>query len=93
MLRIYDYIADQAGAERALAYISRIEQCCAQLETFPERGTRRDDVRSGLRVIGFERRVSIAFHVGEGIVTIMNVLYAGRTFGQEVRPDPEVPKS
>jgi hypothetical protein len=30
-----------------------------KLETFPQRGTRRDDLRPGPRTIGFRRRVTI----------------------------------
>jgi toxin ParE1/3/4 len=42
------------------------------------RGTRRDDIRPGLRVVGFERRVTIAFHVDDTTVTIDRILYGGR---------------
>jgi toxin ParE1/3/4 len=49
-----------------------------RLAIFPERGTLRDDLRPGLRVIGFERRIAVAFHVQGGKVTILRVLYAGR---------------
>ena len=45
---------------------------------FPERGMRRDDLFLGLRVVGFERRVTIAFHVGADTVTFLRILYGGR---------------
>ena len=32
----------------------------------------------GLRVVGFERRVTIAFHVGADTVTFLRILYGGR---------------
>jgi toxin ParE1/3/4 len=48
------------------------------LQTFPERGRRRDELLPGLRIVGFERRVSIAFHVANRVVTIDRVLYGGR---------------
>ena len=48
---------------------------------FPARGTRRDDIRPGLRVTSMARRVTIACHVaGEG-VTIDRILYGGRDLG------------
>lgn len=78
LLDLYDTVAEAGGGERALAYVERIQAACLRLAVFPERGTRRDDVRPGLRVIGFERRVVIAFHVGAGRVTIDRVLYGGR---------------
>ena len=75
---LYDYIAARGGAERALAYVERIEGYCRGFATFPERGTRRDDIRPGLRLVGFARRVSIAFYVTASTVTIIRILYAGR---------------
>ena len=45
---------------------------------FPERGMRRDDLFPGLRVVGFERRVTLAFHVGADTVTFLRILYGGR---------------
>lgn len=81
LLDLYDMVAEDGGGERALAYVERVQAVCLRLAVFPERGTRRDDVRPGLRVIGFERRVAIAFHVGAGRVTIDRVLYGGRDLG------------
>lgn len=60
-----------APTERILSY-------CLGFETFPERGTRRDDLRPGLRVVGFARRATIAFHVTDNTVTIDRILYRGR---------------
>ena len=79
LLDLYDMVAEDGGGERALAYVERIQAACLRLAVFPERGTRHDDVRPGQRVIGFERRVVIAFHVGAGRVTIDRVLYGGRS--------------
>jgi toxin ParE1/3/4 len=49
------------------------------LVTFPERGTRRDDVRPGLRGIGFGRRIPIAFHITAGTIVVDRILYGGRS--------------
>ena len=78
LLGLYDYIADEGGDAVALGYVERIEAFCRRLETFPERGTVRDDIRTGLRIIGFERRVSIAFHVETETVVVNRILYGGR---------------
>jgi len=51
-----------------------------KLADFPERGTKRDDILPGLRTIGFERRVTIAFRVQETRVEIVTVAYGGRNF-------------
>ena len=75
---LYDYIAVRDGADRAIGYIGRIEECCRSLSLFPERGTRRDDLRAGLRTLGFERRAVIALQIAADKVTILRILYGGR---------------
>jgi toxin ParE1/3/4 len=87
LLQLYGYIAERSGAERALAFTDRIVAHCEGLATFPERGTKRDDLRPGLRVTGLARRVTIAFHVTGGTVTIDRILYAGRDLGVELGGD------
>ncbi len=78
LLELYDYIADHSSADRALGYIERIEVWSDSLQTFPERGVVRNDIRPGLRVLSFDRRVSIAFQVTPEAVIILRILYAGR---------------
>ena len=84
-LSIYRYIAANSGYERALAYTARIRIFCLSLETFPERGESWKHLASGLRGIGFERRVSIAFRVAEDRVTIVRVLYGGRDLSRALK--------
>lgn len=55
-----------------------VRLACLGLAEFPERGTRRDEVRPGLRTLGFRRRVTIAFQVTPTRVVVVRVLYAGR---------------
>ena len=47
---------------------------------FPKRGSVHNEIRPELHVIGFERRVSIAFVVEDGAqeVAILRILYAGQ---------------
>ena len=78
LFHLYDYIADEAGPAVAGGYMDRIEAACMALATFPERGTRRDDIRPGLRTLGFERRATIIFQVTGQEVLIVRVLYGGR---------------
>lgn len=75
---ILDYIADQSSTRVAEAYVQRITTFCSSLSTFPNRGALRDDLRPGLRIIGFERRVTITFEVSDQAVLILRVLYGGR---------------
>jgi toxin ParE1/3/4 len=60
--------------------VGRIVAFCEGLTTFPLRGTHRDDLLPGLRVTGFERRVTIAFVVTDAAVLIEGLFYGGRDF-------------
>lgn len=60
---LYDYIADAGSAENAARYTNAIVTYCDGLSHFPRRGTARDDIRPGLRTIGYRKRVVIAFAV------------------------------
>jgi len=86
---LYHYIAEEAGHEVAGVYIDRIEAACMALETFPRRGTRRDDIRPGLRTMGFERRATIVFHVGKSEVTIVRIFYGGQDYERALRDTRE----
>jgi toxin ParE1/3/4 len=81
LLALYDYIAADGGADRALHYVEWIVAACQSLATFPARGRRRDDIRPRLRVTSQGRRVTIAFHVAAETVTIDSVLAAGHDLG------------
>jgi toxin ParE1/3/4 len=78
LIGLYDYIVEQSGIAVAGGYIDRIEAACMALATFPQRGTRRDDIRPGLRMVGFERRATIVFQVVGREVLIIRFLYGGR---------------
>ena len=45
-----------------------------------ERGHRRDDVRPGLRIVRFERRVTVAFAVEVERVVVLRLFYGGRNW-------------
>jgi plasmid stabilization system protein ParE len=78
LLAMHSYIADRSSIEQASTYVDRLLQWCEGFERFPMRGTRRDDIRRGLRITGFERRITIAFTVNEKEVVILRILYGGR---------------
>lgn len=75
---LYGYIATRSGENRADDYVDRIVGFCQGLSTFPQRGTARDDLLPGLRTIGFERRVTIAFLVTTDAVLIEGIFYGGQ---------------
>lgn len=80
LLALYDWIAEAAGPEMALSYIDRVEAYCRGFAAAAERGHRRDDIRDGLRIVGFERRIAVAFTVDIDQVTILRLFYAGRNW-------------
>jgi plasmid stabilization system protein ParE len=55
------------------------------LETFPTRGRRRDDIRLGLRIVGFERRATIVFQVLRRDVIIVRIFYGGQEYERALR--------
>ena len=85
LIALYEYIAHQSSISIAGNYLDRIEKACMGLATFPERGRRRDDILPGLRTIGFERRVTIAFRVLKTRVEIVTIAYGGRDFEGALR--------
>lgn len=77
---LYDYIAEASSAASAADFTHSIVAYCDELADFPLRGRSRDDLRPGLRILGYRRRVVIAFAVlGESVV-IIGILYGGRDF-------------
>jgi toxin ParE1/3/4 len=78
LLQLGDWIAERAGVDIALRYIDRVESFCAGLAFSSERGQRRDDIRPGLCIVGFERRIAVAFTVTPTEVTILRLYYGGR---------------
>ncbi|MCA0000002.1 MULTISPECIES: type II toxin-antitoxin system RelE/ParE family toxin [unclassified Mesorhizobium] len=78
LLDLLTYLVPQAGERIARAYIDRLIDYCAHFDTFPERGTRHDDIRPGLRTVGYRRRATIAFAIEDETVTILRVFHGGR---------------
>ncbi len=78
LVALYFHIARAASPEIATKFTEDIVKECESLRTLPQRGTRRDYIRAGLRTFGFRRRVSIAFDIADDVVTILGVFYGGR---------------
>ena len=75
---LYLYISDAISPATAAKFIDAILDYCDGFETMPNRGTRRDDIRPDLRIVGFRRRATIAFTVGQDSVAILGVFYRGQ---------------
>ena len=89
LFELYRRVAVDAGHEVAGSYIDRIEAACLALETFPKRGRARDDIRSGLRTMGFERRATIVFRVMRTKMVIVQVFHGGQDYERVLRLDTE----
>jgi toxin ParE1/3/4 len=63
LLAVHTYIAERAGDEIAFRFVERIERYFLGLAAMPERGTKRDDLRPGLRAVGFRRRATTLFEI------------------------------
>jgi len=87
LIAIYRRISERASPTIADRFTAAIVDYCEKLDHFPERGTRRDDLRPGLRTIGFRRRVTIAFAVEADAVTIIGVFYGGQDFEAALQID------
>lgn len=76
---IYDYISrDSPG--NAAGFSARLRAFCEGFAQFGERGTLREDLGPGLRIVGFERRAVIAFRVLTDRVQIVRIFYRGQDF-------------
>lgn len=78
LFALYDWIANEAGADTAYNYTSQIEEQVAKLAYYPDRGTPRDDLVAGLRTIAYRRRTTIAYRVFETEVEILSIIHAGK---------------
>lgn len=85
---IHRYIRNHSGLTRDDAFVASIISYCSSLDTFPHRGTRRDDLLPGLRVIPFRRRVMLAVTVTQTTVIVGGVYYGGRDFESDLLPTP-----
>jgi plasmid stabilization system protein ParE len=89
LLDLYRYIAAAASPETAVRYTDALLSHCEKLTTFPERGTRRDDIRPGIRVTNYRRRTSIAFTVQPDRVEILGFFHAGRDYAKFLQESKE----
>ncbi|BET98335.1 type II toxin-antitoxin system RelE/ParE family toxin [Xenorhabdus taiwanensis] len=80
IIQLYDYIATHSSPNIAMRYTESIVSYCESLSTFPHRGTKRDDVRPGLRITNYKKRVVIAFVVESNFVSILGMFYGGQDY-------------
>ncbi len=89
LLELYRYIARVASPEVAACYTDAIVDYCEGLAQFPLRGTKRDDVRPGLRVTHYRKRSVIAFSVDSSRVSILGIFYGGQDYESLLQEEPD----
>jgi toxin ParE1/3/4 len=86
------YIAGASGypmiAER---YVDALLSYCESLDMFPQRGTLREDIRPGLRLVPYRDSAEIAFTIDRDEVWIVGVFYGGQDYETALQSAPEVP--
>ena len=83
LVELYEWIAAATDPDTALRYVERIEDYCFALEMASERGQLREDIRPGLRVVSFRRRLTIALSVSGDRVTVLRIFNGGRNWERE----------
>lgn len=75
---LYRRIAEESGSsDLAEAYMSAIMDRCEALAEFPLTGRVREDIRPGMRTVGFRNRLVIAFAVCEERIEVLGFHYGG----------------
>lgn len=87
---LYGYIAVAASPAIAERYTTAIVNYCETLQTSPQRGTKRDDIRPGLRITNYKGRAVIAFDVSEDQVSVIGVFYGGQDYATALH-SPDAP--
>jgi toxin ParE1/3/4 len=70
-------------------YVRRIIARCDKIGDAPYGGRSRDDLRAGLRMIGFERRLVILYRVVGDLVEIDHIFYGGQDYETRLRSEAE----
>ena len=81
LAKLQGYIEEAASKSVARRYVGEVVKFCEGLGQFaPERGSRRDDLRPGLRITNYKRRVVVAFAVELDAVAIIGVFAGGQDY-------------
>lgn len=90
LIALDEYIAAAASQEIAARYTDAVADFCFSLATFPERGTRRDDICPGLRITNYRKRTVIAFEVDTNVkrVSILGVFHGGQDYEVALAHEP-----
>jgi len=84
---IEQYISDAGSPLAAANYVDAIIDYCEGLVTFPERGRKRDELLSGLRITNYRGSTIVAYLVDaqSEVATIVGVYYGGQDYESVLR--------
>ncbi len=88
---LHAYLELKASQTIADTFVSRVVNYCLALELFPQRGTNRNDILPGLRTVGLDRRVTIAFMIHADRVVIEGIFYGGQDYARRLRRAADLP--
>jgi plasmid stabilization system protein ParE len=83
--RLGSYIAAFGGPLTAERYVERLYAFVTRLDVATERGTARDDIHPGLRLIPFEKSAMVAILIGDDAATIVRIFYRGEDWESSLR--------
>jgi toxin ParE1/3/4 len=74
---IFDYTLEEFGMDQAVAYLSGLDDSFTQLLDNPELGSKRSEIRKGLRSIITESHI-VFYRVLKDRIRIIRILHASR---------------
>lgn len=81
LISLYRYIKEASvSVAMASKYIDSVVDYCEGLSAFPHRGTKRDDIYPGLRIVNYKKTCVIAIQVVDDKVFIHGVFYGGQDY-------------
>jgi plasmid stabilization system protein ParE len=89
LVKLHRDIGERSSPKIGERYTAAIVKYCLAFSTFPHRGTLNDDIRPGIRIIGYRKRATIAFEVTGDTVNVLGVYYGGQDYEADLRDDQE----
>lgn len=87
IVALYEYLAAHASPTIAESYTNAIVERCERLGEMPLSGIARGDIRRGMRIMFFRRRVVIAYSLTANVVSILAIFYGGQDYESLLRDD------
>ena len=83
------WLTEEASGAVARRYVGRVKASLAKFAFASERGTVRNEIMDGLRVVGILGSASVAFRASEDRVTILRVFHGGQDWQSALTADDD----